>query len=225
MKELQGKISYTFKNQTLLEQAFNHRSFAHEQRDRNQNLQVDHNERLEFLGDAVLDLVISELLMSHDLLSSEGELSKKRAGLVNETHLCKIAKSLNLGNVLKLGKGELKSGGALKPRLLASCYEALIGALYLDAGYEETKKLIVNQFTEFLDADYLGDFKTRLQEVTQKKLKAAPVYKLECEEGPSHSPRFVVGLYIKDKKISEAEGTSKKIAEQKAAEIALKELL
>lgn len=224
MKNLLEKINYEFKNPELLTRAMTHRSFAHEERDRKHNDLIEHNERLEFLGDAVLDLVISELLMKHDLLSSEGELSVKRAGLVNEAHLSKIAKSLDLGDFIKLGKGELKSGGALKPRLLASGYEALIGALFIDAGFELTKNLIVSQFSEFLDSNQLGDFKTRLQEVTQKKFKTAPVYKLVSESGPSHSPVFVVGLFLNDKKLSEAEGSSKKIAEQRAAEIALKEL-
>jgi ribonuclease-3 len=213
-------FGFEFKDHSLLEVALSHKSFSQEIKS------ASDNERLEFLGDAVIDLALSELLMEVFPGDSEGSLSKKRAGLVNERVLAEMAVSKCLGQYLKLGKGEKQSKGHEKSRILASAYEAVIGAAFLDQGFETTKNLVRAHFKplvserEFEDQD----FKTRLQEVTQKIFKTAPLYKIVSEEGPSHKKLFLVKLYLKDKEYAQANGASKKQAEQRAAEITLKKL-
>lgn len=202
--------------------ALTHKSFANE---RNESAET-HNEKLEFLGDAVLDLVLSDLLMEKYPADTEGNLSKKRASLVNETVLAQIALELGLADQIRLGKGEILSQGNTKPRLLASVYEALLGAVYLDGGYEAAKQLIRENFALQFEKmnpleDYYSDFKTRLQELAQAELKATPNYLVVDEAGPSHDPQFRVKLSLHSFPVSEGTGRSKKNAEQEAAKLAI----
>jgi ribonuclease-3 len=221
MTELEQILSYQFKNAELLECALRHKSFAHELR-----IKTDDNEKLEFLGDAVLDLVLGEYLMELFPQDSEGSLSKKRASLVNEEVLSRLAVNLDLPRFLKLGKGEIATGGAQKPRLLASAYEAIVGALFLDGGFEVARKLSRKDFVSLIekldpDQDFERDYKTRLQEVMQKEHKEAPSYELISDEGPPHDRTFTVGVRVKEQKVAEGSGRSKKSAEQAAAKKAL----
>lgn len=224
MTELEKKISYRFVDRKLLERALTHKSFANELRGR-----VEHNEKLEFIGDAVIDLLLGEMLFFQFPNDTEGNLSKKRASLVNEDVLSQQAKTLNLSKHLKLGRGEISTGGSEKPRLLASTFEALIGAVYLDSGIEEAKKIVFELFQESMaqfqdQADYALDFKTRLQELVQAKLKQTPYYELIKEEGPAHQKIFYVAVKISDQILGEGQGVNKKAAEQKAAENALEKI-
>jgi ribonuclease-3 len=220
LKNFVKDFSFEFKNEKLLETALSHRSFTQETKTNN------HNERLEFLGDAVIDLVLSDLLMKTFPGDDEGKLSKKRASLVNEKSLSAVAADLNIGNHIKLGKGEKKAMGHEKSRILASGYEALIGAAYLDQGFDAVRNLIKKHFsTRFENQEYADeDYKTQLQEETQRLYKAPPEYRLISEKGPSHKKIFQVKLYVQGKEISEGGGNSKKVAEQMAAKNALQKL-
>ncbi|MGE0631534.1 MAG: ribonuclease III [Pseudobdellovibrionaceae bacterium] len=219
---LEKKLSYKFKDKELLKAALTHRSFHDESKGKSKN----HNERLEFLGDAVVDLAVSDLLMALYPQEAEGPLSKKRASLVNEKTLADLAKKMGIGQALLLGKGERKGEGEEKPRLLASAFEAVVGAIYLDGGFRTAKKwLSVMMKDVFVNLDkeadhYSLDFKTRLQELIQAKYKTAPTYELSKEKGPSHSPTFEVNLKIGNRVIAKGSGRSKKQAEQEAAKIA-----
>lgn len=214
-----------FTNQDLFHQALTHKSYHNE----NYKMSKGHNERLEYLGDAVLDLVLSDYLY-HSLPDlNEGELSKLRASLVNETALTEIALTLDLGSFLKLGKGEVHTGGENKPRLLSSCFEALIGALYIDQGFDKTKKFILEIFKAKLnDLDlsvhFKSDYKTRLQEALQELKKKVPVYEIEKEVGPDHEKTFYISLKLDGALLAEGVGKSKKQAEQDAAKKALQRL-
>lgn len=224
MTELEQRLSYEFKNASLLRRALTHKSFAHELRSK-----ADDNEKLEFLGDAVLDLVLGEYLMELFPQDSEGSLSKKRASLVNEEVLSKLALSHELPRFMHLGKGEVTTGGAQKPRLLASAYEAVIGAIFLDSGFEAARVLSRKDFVTLIEnldpsQDFERDYKTRLQEVLQKEHKEAPSYELLTDEGPPHDRRFTVGVKVKDQKLAEGAGRSKKMAEQAAAKRALEQV-
>lgn len=221
MKELESKLGYAFQRRELLVQAMTHKSHSYESRDGEGN-----NEKLEFLGDAVIDLVLGEYLMELFEKQDEGALSKKRASLVNEGSLASVAKDLELQTYLRLGKGESQSGGALKPRLLASAWEALAGALFLDAGFDLTRKIVREKFASLIasldpEQDYVADFKTRLQEIAQKVLRSTPIYEIESEEGPPHDRIFVVSVKVNGRDWAQGQGRSKKIAEQEAAKIAL----
>lgn len=214
--------AYQFQKPDLLVQALTHKSFVNE----NGRRHLLHNEKLEFLGDAVLDLVLSEYLMEAFPQDDEGNLSKKRASLVNETVLAQIAHDLGLPERLNLGKGEILSEGNKKPRLLASAYEALLGAIFLDGGYEIAKQVIKANFDKLISAmnpaeDFVQDYKTRLQELTQAELKTSPVYDVIGEQGPSHNPKFEVSLSLQGKIVGTGIGKSKKIAEQEAARITI----
>lgn len=221
MTELEKKINYQFKNPALLERAFTHKSFSHELREKK-----EHNEKLEFLGDAVLDLILGEYLLEAFPADEEGGLSKKRASLVNESVLARLATEREFSTYLQLGKGEAITGGAQKPRLLASVYEALLGAVFLDGGFEAARSVARRDFADLLAAidpkqDFEGDYKTRLQEVMQKETKEAPIYELISEEGPPHDRVFSVCVRVKDVNIATGTGRSKKSAEQEAAKKAL----
>jgi ribonuclease-3 len=221
MSELEAKIQFQFKNGDLLVRALTHKSFAHELREKG-----EHNEKLEFLGDAVLDLILGEYLMELFPGDGEGGLSKKRASLVNEEVLSKLAADLELPKFLQLGKGETFTGGAQKPRLLASAYEALVGAMFLDGGYEIVREFARRDFAKLIESldpaqDFERDYKTRLQEVMQKETKEAPIYELISEEGPPHDKIFAVCVRVKEVNLATGAGRSKKIAEQEAAKKAL----
>jgi ribonuclease-3 len=214
------EINYQFQKPELLTQALTHKSFANEQK------LLTHNEKLEFLGDAVLDLLLSEILMEKYPNDEEGSLSKKRASLVNESTLAQIAVTLKMFEHLRMGKGELESGGPQKPRLLASAYEALIGAVFIDGGFEAARKIARSHYESLLEAldlqaDFHNDFKTRLQETAQSELKSAPTYEVTNEKGPSHLPEFEVSLSLQGKPVSLGIGRNKKSAEQDAAKNAL----
>lgn len=216
------KLGYTFKNADLLLKALTHKSYYNE----NPNKSPSHNERLEFLGDAVLDLALSDYLMSCFPDLTEGELSKIRASLVNENTLAEVAMEREIDKHILLGKGETLSGGAAKPRLLASTLEAVIGALYQDGGFATADAIIRQIFASRIEAldleiHFKSDYKTRLQEKMQEILKQTPVYELEREEGPDHAKMFFVVLKIDQKIIARGAGRSKKQAEQVAAREAL----
>lgn len=216
------KIGYAFKNPRLLERALTHKSYYFEHMQSSDG----HYERLEFLGDAVLDLVLTADLLKRFPELSEGDLSKIRASLVNESVLSEIAKETAVAEEMRLGRGEKNSGGATKPRLLASVFEAVAGAFFLDAGYDAADELLKGVFKsrlDGLDLDHFfkADYKTRLQEILQARERRIPVYELEKEEGPDHEKTFYVHLKIGDRLVAIGSGKSKKQAEQDAARIAL----
>lgn len=217
LAELSARLHYEFKRPELLKEAFRHSSYVNEVGDSD----LKDNERLEFLGDAVLDLAVSHILMDLFREEKEGVLSKCRAAIVNERVLSEVAKELHLGDYLLLGKGEELSNGREKPSILANALEALIGAIYLDGGFSRTKEIIHRLFVPVLgsmDIDsILDDFKSVLQEFTQEAYKTRPDYVLVAESGPAHDKTFKVALYVQGKLMAEAEGRSKKEAEQKAA--------
>ena len=222
--EIQAKLNYQFKDVSLVKTALTHKSFCI-----GKNKDILHNERLEFLGDAVLGLVIAEDLMKRFPQDTEGALSKKRASLVNQDILSQKAHELKLSEKLILGPGEIEQESHLKPRLLASAFEALLGALYCEAGFDTAKGYIVKSFHHDIeiikpDLEYEKDYKTRLQELTQKLNLGTPGYELVMTTGPSHKPEFLVSLKLQNEEKIRASGASKKAAEQMAAKLLLDEL-
>lgn len=221
MRELQKRLGYEFKNAALLDRALTHKSYANELKN-----SVEHNEKLEFLGDAVLDLVVGEFLFEKYPTDTEGGLSKKRASIVNEEVLSELAIDMKLNGLMKLGKGEAQTGGATKPRLVASALEGVLGALYLDGGFEAARKFIRQEFSFLTDKiccheDFEKDYKTRLQELVQKHQKDTPRYEVLAEEGPPHDREFLVCVKVNDEVWAQGKGRSKKNAEQVAAKCAL----
>lgn len=222
MTLIEEKLGYEFQNRQLLKQALSHKSYDYEMT----AAQNGNNEKLEFLGDAVVDLILSDLLMKQFPEDSEGSLSKKRASLVNETILAQVAQNLMIHTEVLLGKGEAQSGGKAKPRILSSAYEALLGAIFIEAGYARTRDLVEQHFGERITSvgdreAGADDFKTRLQEEVQALLKVTPVYQLVSESGPPHERLFAVEVKVRGVPITQAQGRSKKIAEQEAARLAL----
>ncbi len=224
LKALQKSLRYRFKSLDLLDQALRHKSFVHETQGRDGG----DNERMEYLGDAVLDLVIGHLLMDRHPTYSEGDLSRLRAAVVNETHLAKVAKDLSLGYYLLLGRGEERTGGREKNSILASSLEALLAAVYLDGGFRKAFQVIAQLLSYHLEAaDKDGgayDYKTRLQEFSQEKLRATPRYQVAKRFGPDHNRIFGVKVLIKEKVAEVGAGRSKKEAEQRAAQRTLRKL-
>ncbi|ROR01787.1 ribonuclease III [Desulfosoma caldarium] len=223
---LQELLGHRFQNADLLRQALVHRSYAHERPE----TAVGDNERLEFLGDAVLSLIISHMLLKTFPHADEGNLSRMRASLVNENRLATIAAQLGLGLLMRLGKGEEMSGGRAKPSILADAVEALLGAVYLDGGLDAAFRVVRRFFDEKLEQvaaeeDPLRrldkDFKTQLQEVTQAKKRLVPQYDVEREEGPDHDKTFYVSVSLEGRVLARGKGKSKKAAEQNAAQKAL----
>ncbi|MGE5495855.1 MAG: ribonuclease III [Burkholderiales bacterium] len=212
---LQSKIGYSFSDEKLLA-----RAFVHSSADTSESY-----ERLEFLGDAVLELVISELIFSRKPEFSEGELTKTRAAIVNEGMLVAAARELDLGKYLVLGRGEKASGGAEKPSILADAVEALFGAVYLDGGFENAKNVVETVMSSNIETVLSGggvkDYKTRLQEHFHKRGITDIKYTVYKEEGPPHDKLFYVKLYVNGVELSEGKGGSKKNAEQRAAKQAL----
>lgn len=217
LNEVTRRLGYTFKQPELQAEAFRHSSYVNE----DESLILTDNERLEFLGDAVLDLAISDILMELFKDANEGDLSKFRATVVNERGLCQIAQDLHLGDYLLLGRGEEMTHGRKKPSILANTMEALLGALYLDAGFVKTKEIIHQLFSQLISkidpGKEVNDYKSLLQEYTQEVHKARPEYILTKEWGPAHDKNFIVALQLDGKVVAEGEGKSKKEAEQKAA--------
>lgn len=224
LRLLENKLGYCFADISLLKQALSHKSYVNE----NKLNELDHNERLEYLGDAVLELGISDLLMHHFPQSREGEMSKLRASIVNETALSEIARELDLGRYLFLGKGEEQCEGREKNSLLADALEALLGAVYLDSGFHAAfriiRKLFMPVISRATEEDINRDYKTRLQEEVQNLFKVVPQYRLVNEVGPDHDKTFEIHLYLSGKKVGSGLGKSKKQAEQNAAEDALNNL-
>jgi ribonuclease-3 len=213
IKTLQEKLGYTFENKDLIIEALTHKSYK----------QAYDNERLEFLGDAVLDLVVGEYLFRKFRNSDEGKLSKIRASLVNETGFDKLARALNLGDYILLSNAEENNGGREKSSLLSNAFEALMGAIYLEAGLEEVQKIAIRLIEENHDDISLDslfrDFKTSLQELTQARFGITPEYKVLSSSGPDHLKEFEVGVFVEGKEYARAKGKSKKIAQQEAARI------
>jgi ribonuclease-3 len=222
LESLEKRLQYRFRDRRLLLNALLHRSYVHE----NPHLHVNDNERLEFLGDAALDLAVSHLLIHRFPHYNEGELSRLRAELVNERQLALLAEELLLGEALHLGRGEERSGGRQKTSLLADAYEALLAALYLDGGLEPLLEVVERHFVPLLSEDeelpYDKDAKTRLQEFVQARQKVTPHYRLEGEEGPDHSKVFQVSVWVKKRLLAYGSGPTKKAAQQEAAERALR---
>jgi ribonuclease-3 len=219
---LQQRLSYTYRDPELLERALTHKSFA------NENRLSDHNERMEFLGDAVLTLVVSERLMSAWPQAPEGDLSRFRAALVSEPSLAAVAREIGLGGFLLLGKGEEQTGGRDKDSLLANSLEALIASLYLDGGISAAAAVIDRFFLDAVRrADAAGsasDFKTMLQELCQERMKVLPEYLVVSQSGPDHRKQFTVELRVRGEVFGAGTGRSKKEAEQRAAKEALEKL-
>ena len=222
LADLQQSISYTFKEPMLLERALTHKSFA------NENKVHYHNERMEFLGDAVLSLIVSEYLMRTCPDSTEGDLSRLRAAIVSEPALAVIGRALALGAYLLLGKGEEQTGGRDKDSLLADSLEAVIAALYLDRGKDAAEAFILRFFEDVIKMTCASrttlDYKTALQERCQERLKQLPEYRVASETGPDHQKQFDVELLVKGQLYGRGTGKSKKEAEQKAAKEALEKL-
>lgn len=213
---LEEVLGYRFSDRDRLQTALTHRSFANE----NRRLGREDNEKLEFLGDAVLDLVVGHLLMEGHPELAEGELSVTRAQVVSEAGLAEVAIEIGLGRFLFLGKGEHQSGGREKPSLLADAFEAVVAAVYLDGGFDAAWTLIATHFGERIaNAETTGfyDFKTRLQEAAQARLKATPEYQVIGEDGPDHDKTFIVAVHIGNREWARGAGKSKKSAEQRAA--------
>ena len=220
-EKFEEKAGVTFKDKSLLKQAFTHRSYINE----NRGTPLLHNERLEFLGDAVLELVITDYLYSRFKDSNEGELTSLRSALVNADTCAKVAQTLGANDFLLLSRGESKDTGRARQYILANTYEAIIGAVYLDQGYEITKNFILTHSTPFLEEILSGgtliDAKSLFQEKAQEHLNTTPVYKTLSESGPDHDKHFTVGVYIGSELFGKGDGKSKQDAEQEAARSAL----
>lgn len=220
LKELEGLLGYNFSDLIVLQQALVHSSFGFEQLKDQVN-----NETLEFIGDAVLDLAVSDILFQTYPDIREGELTKMRAGLVKETTLAGIAQKIKLGDYILLGRGEEASQGRMKASILASTFEALVGAMYRDGGFENVFRF-VSSYVKPLLAEKRGEIfaedpKSLLQEKLQARFNQAPTYWLDAETGPDHAKMFTVSVRFRDKSLGTGTGSSKKTAEQQAAENAL----
>ena len=217
-QELEECLGYQFENKDLIIEALTHKSYK----------KVFNNERLEFLGDAVLNLIVGEFLFKKFPSSAEGELSKIRASLVNESGFTKLALAINLGDYIYLSDAEERNQGRKKASILSDAFEAIMGAIYIESGIEKLKpmilKLLEENYEEINLDELFSDYKTALQEVTQARFGAIPVYKLESAVGPDHDKVFELSLWINDKHYATAQGKSKKLAQQASAKIVLNQL-
>lgn len=220
-KKFQKTIGHAFKEERLLQTAFTHRSYLNENRAPGR----EHNERLEFLGDAVLELVVTEFLFAKYPDKPEGDLTAYRAALVNTVSISDAATKLGMNDYLLLSRGEARDTGRARSIILANAFEALIGALYLDAGYLTAKDFIAKNIfyktEEVVEKKLWQDAKSRLQELAQERSGATPTYELANQSGPDHDKRFVIGVYVAGERIALGEGRSKQEAEQDAAQKAL----
>jgi len=219
MQELENKLRYTFKNKSLLLNALSHSSYANEVRNG-----ITSNERLEFLGDSVLSIIVSDYLYYHYADKPEGELTKLRASLVCEKTLCSFSRELELGKYLRLGKGEDKGGGRERVSILADAFEAVLAAIYLDGGMENARKHVLRFVLKELENEHIGvfkDYKTALQEIIQRNPEESVSYVLTDEFGPDHDKQFTVEVHLNSNTIGKGMGKSKKQAEQMAAKQAL----
>lgn len=216
LNDFQRYLGYHFSNQNLLQEALTHKSAK----------KSTHNERLEFLGDAVLDLIIGEFLYKKFPHSPEGELSKMRASMVNEKAFAKIARHLNIGECLYISHSEEQNNGREKDSILSNAFEAIVGAIYLESGLEKVQTIVL----KILDILYpkidlenlFYDYKTSLQELTQALFGITPEYVVLDSKGPDHNKEFLMGVFIQNKEYAQAKGKSKKEAQQNCAKIALK---
>jgi len=211
-------LGYEFQNENLITEALTHKSYTREY----------NNERLEFLGDAVLDLVVGEFLFNEFKNSEEGILSKLRAALVNEASFAKLAKEIRLGEFIYISPAEEHNNGRYKPSILSNAFEAVMGAMYLESGLEKVKnitlRLIFKVYKEIDPDKLLKDYKTTLQEITQAHFGCTPDYVLLSSAGPDHKKEFEIGVVINEKLYSKAKGHSKKVAQQNAAKDAIAKL-
>ena len=216
-------INYKFKNKEFILEALTHSSYS------NENKKYKFNERLEFLGDSVLSIVISDYLFENEKKIPEGELTKLRANIVCEESLSEVANKINLGQHMLLGKGEEATGGRERVSILADAFEAVIAAIFLDGGLDEAKSFILNYMEDIIIKSRKGkifrDYKTYLQEVLQSQGNVNIWYKLKEEEGPDHNKKFVMVVGMDDKEIGIGKGKSKKEAEQSAARNALESII
>jgi ribonuclease III len=222
LSALQGEICYQFINPSLLNVALTHKSYANER----SGATYPDNERLEFLGDSVLNVSISHLIMERFPHCHEGELTRLRASLVNQKFLARISKNLGINRYLLLGKGESRRGGREKSSLISDAYEALIGAIYLDGGFEKAFGVVEKQFTPLLDKGLTddGDFKTKVQQVSQSRFGCSPRYRLSDVRGPEHDKTFGAEIFIDGRLYGYGIGKNKKEAQQNAAQEALKRI-
>ncbi len=215
IKKLEDRLDYSFKNRKLIIEALTHKSYK----------QPYNNERLEFLGDAVLDLIVGQYLFENFPNHDEGKLSKMRASLVNEEGFTRLAQHIGLGEQLFLSNAEENNGGRSKPSLLSNAFEAIIGALYLEAGLESAREISIKLLEEVhpdISLDTLfKDYKTTLQEMTQALFGTTPEYKMVGSHGPDHKKEFEIAVFIDGKEYARASGKSKKVAQQESAEIAI----
>jgi ribonuclease III len=214
-------IGIEFNNKDLLRQAFIHRSYLNE----NKNTKLEHNERLEFLGDAVLELVITDYLYNKYPDKPEGDLTAYRSALVNSNTLSGVAEKLGVNSFMMLSKGEAKDTGRARQFILANAFEAIIGAIYIDGGYDKAKEFVAGQLfgltDEIIAERKFIDSKSNFQELAQEKTAITPSYKIIKEIGPDHNKVFTVGVYLKDDLVTTGEGKSKQEAEQDAAQKAI----
>jgi ribonuclease-3 len=219
---LEKKLGLEFKNKELLTQAFTHRSYLNE----NPSFKLEHNERLEFLGDAVIELIVTEHLYKEYPEKAEGELTNWRAALVNAKMMTIVADELGFNDFLLLSKGETKELGKARAYILANTFEAVLGALYLDSGYEPCdefiKKYLFKNLAEIIKTGSYKDSKSKFQEEAQERVSITPNYKVLKESGPDHEKSFTVGVFLGEELIAEGQGLSKQEAEESAAEQALK---
>lgn len=219
-EQFEKKLNISFKNKDLLQQSFCHRSYLNE----NPGFKLRHNERLEFLGDAVLELVVTEYLFAN-YKNPEGELTNWRAALVNAQSLSETASELGFDNYLLLSKGEAKDTGKARQYILADTFEAFLGALYLDQGLEVSRKFIeknvVTKLQRILEEGSHKDSKSKFQEEAQERVKVTPTYRVMKESGPDHVKHFVIGVFLGEELIAEGDGSSKQEGEEDAAKHAL----
>ena len=218
---LEKKLNLTFKNKDFLIQAFVHRSYLNE----NPDFYLPHNERLEFLGDAVLELIVTQYLYQKYPKKSEGELTNWRAALVNARQLSEIAKDLDFNDFLLLSRGEAKELGKARQYILANTFETLIGAIYLDQGYQACedfiKKYLTVKLPEIIEKGLFKDAKSRFQEEAQERVGITPSYQVLEEWGPDHAKHFIIGVFFGENLVAKGEGSSKQEAEEEAAKEAL----
>lgn len=224
LNDLETKIDVKFNNEDLLKEAITHRSYLNEK----SNWRLPHNERLEYLGDAVLELAVTEKLFHQFSEEAEGKLTILRAALVNYQILSRVAVDIDLEKFILMSKGEAKDSGKAKEVILANALEALIGGIYLDQGFKKasyfTERFIMKYLKEILENESYKDAKSKLQEITQEKLKITPTYRVLEEFGPAHDRLFKVGVYLDKDLVAEGSGTSKQEAETEAAKTALENL-
>ncbi len=223
IKDIEKQLNYKFKNKDLLILAFVHRSFVNEHRD----LMHEHNERLEFLGDSVLGLVIADFLYNKLTTSSEGKLSSIRSSLVDANACAIYLKKLNIEECVLLGKGEKQTSIRGRETIFSDVFEAIVAAIYLDGGYKKANDFILKRLKDEIEnilKNPIRNFKAELQDYTQKKYQKIPNYRVMKESGPDHEKTFDIGVFIDEELLGEGQGLSKKDAEQKAAKNALEKI-